>query len=79
MLTIPLLPLPVLFLFLVDVFRHPRDVVTYVWPDDDGRRHPWNISPSPEETIPLSSYQVPCKLSDEPVCCRHDHRVTDDV
>jgi hypothetical protein len=25
--------------FLIDVFRHPCDVVTYVWPDDDRCRH----------------------------------------
>jgi hypothetical protein len=36
MLTIPLSPLSVLFFFLVVVFRHPRDEVTYVWRDGDG-------------------------------------------
>lgn len=26
-------------LLLVVMFRHPCDVVTYAWPDDDGCRH----------------------------------------
>ena len=31
--------LPFLLFFIVNVFRHPRDVVTCVWPDDDGWHH----------------------------------------
>ena len=31
--------LPIFFFFLIVVFWHPRDVVTCVWPDDDGCYH----------------------------------------
>ena len=36
MLTIPVSSLPVSFFFLVDMFRHPSDLVTCVRPYDDG-------------------------------------------
>ena len=54
--------LPVLFSFLVIVFRHPRDQITKVsgqtMMDTVTPRGPKNISPSPEEQIPILSYQV---------------------
>src|SRR3990170_3477960 len=73
MLTIPKSWLPVLFFFLVVVFRHPRDEVTYVWPDDDGCRHT-------ERALRISLHhrrskfhsraiESLVKLFDEPVSC----------
>ena len=83
MLTIPLLPLLVLLIFLVNVFRHPPDVVTCVWPDDDGCRHAeraLRISlhhrRSKSHSRAIRSF---VKLTDEPESCHYDHLVTDDV
>ena len=83
MLTIPLLPLLVLFFFLVDVFRHPRDVVTCVWPDDDGCHHTERAlriylhrRRSKSHSRAIRSL---VKLSGKPESCRYDHLVTDDV
>jgi hypothetical protein len=75
--------LPVLFFFLVNVFRHPCDVVTCVWPDDDGCLHT-------ERALRISLHcrrskshsravQSLVKLFGEPESCRYDHLVTDDV
>ena len=54
--------LPVLFSFLVSVFRHPRDQITKVsgqtMMDTVTPRGPEYISPSSEEQIPILSYQV---------------------
>jgi len=70
---IVILLLPILFFFFVDMFWHPRDIVTYVWPYNNGCRHTeraLRISPSLEHQIPLLSNLVPyqtfrwtCKLS----------------
>jgi hypothetical protein len=72
-----------LFFFLVEVFRHPRDVVTCVWPDDDGFRHTeraLRISLHHQRSKSHSwAIQLLVKLSDEPGSCRYDHLVTDDV
>ena len=83
MLTIPVSSLPILFFFPVDMFRYPRDLVTCVWPDDDG-------CPRTERALRIflhrrrsKSYswaiQPLVNLSDEPVSCRYDHRVIGDV
>ena len=37
--TMPVTLLPVLFSFLVTVFRHPRDQITKFLPDEDGYRN----------------------------------------
>ena len=54
--------LPVLFSFLVSVFRHPRDQITKVsgqtMMDTVRPRGPEYISPSSEEQIQILSYQV---------------------
>ena len=76
-------PVTSLFLFLVDVFRHPRDIVTTVWPDDDGCSHT-------EGSLRISLYRQRSKshprairslvkLPGVPESSRNDHLVTDDV
>ena len=83
MLTIPVSSLPVLFFFLVVMFRHPCEQVTCVWPDDDGCRHTeraLRISLHRRRSKSQSRAILPLViLSDEPVSCRYDHPVTDDV
>ena len=73
----------VLFFFLVNVFRHPRDIVTCVRLDDDGCRHreralrislPYWRSKSHSRAI-----RSLVKLSGESESCCYDHLVTDDV
>jgi hypothetical protein len=65
MLTIPFFFLPVLFFFLVDMFRHPlwqsHLCLARRWWMPSHRDDPKNISPSSEEQIPLLSYLVACQ------------------
>ena len=83
MLTILVSSLAILFLFLVDMFRHTRDLLTYVWPDDDGCHHTvraLRISLHHRRSKSHSwATRSLVKLSDEPISCRYDHRVTGDV
>ena len=82
MLTIVKSSLLVLFFFLIIVFRHPRDEVTCVWPDNDWCHHierALRISLHRRRTKSHSqAIWPPVKLSDEPVSCRYDHHVTND-
>jgi hypothetical protein len=83
MLTIPLISLPVLFFFLIEVFRHPRDIVTCVWIDDDGCHHTKRALRISLHRRRSKSHcraiQLLVKLFDEPESCRYDHLVTYDV
>ena len=83
MLTIPSSSLSILFFFLIIVFRHPRDIVTCVWPDDDGWHHTdralrmsLHHRRSKSHSRAIRSL---IKLPGEPESCHYDHLVTDDV
>ena len=80
MLIIPVSSLPVLFFFLVDMFRHLCDAVTNVWPDPSHQEVPYeylSILEGANPTLELSGHFV--KLSGEPESYRYDHLVTDCV
>ena len=76
-------PVSVLFILLIDVFRHPRDVVTCVCPDDDGCHHTERVLRISLHRRRSKSHSRAIrslvKLSDEPVSCRYDHHVTCDI
>ena len=62
MLTIPFSLLPVLFFFLVDVFRrHIHMCLARRWWMSLHREGPKNISPSSKEQIPFLGYLAPCQ------------------